>query len=135
MIAVAISGLATAGLAAVAMKNGVVYFYSPADIAAGKAGADRAIRIGGLVKPGSVVKENGEIRFIVTDGTHDVPTVFYGLPPALFAEGQGTVATGRLNDKGTFLADQVLAKHDERYMPPEVSEALKKSGRWGEGGH
>lgn len=129
----AVCGTAAAGLMAVALKTSTVYFYSPADIAAHRAGAGRAIRIGGLVKPGSIIKANGEIRFAVTDGTHDVAVEFRGLPPALFAEGQGTVATGRLDDAGTFHADQVLAKHDERYMPPEVVRALKKSGRWGEG--
>lgn len=118
----------------IALKQSVVYFYSPADIAQGKVAPGQAIRIGGLVKPASLSTAGDTIRFVITDGIHDVPTVFRGRPPALFAEGQGAVATGRLDGSGRFLADQLLAKHDERYMPPEVTEALKKSGRWGEGG-
>lgn len=133
LIALAVSITAAVGLVVVALQHSVVYFYAPSQIVAGQAAIDKAIRIGGLVKPGSVVKTPTALRFVVTDGVHDVPVVFHGLLPALFAEGQGVVAAGRLDATRTFLADQVLAKHDERYMPPEVVSALKKNGRWKEG--
>lgn len=129
----AISGAAALALVGVALNTSTVFFYGPADIAAHKAPAGKAIRIGGLVKPGSMVRRGQTLRFAVSDGSHDIAVTFDGPTPALFAEGQGTVASGRLDETGLFHADQVLAKHDERYMPPEVVRDLKASGRWGEG--
>jgi cytochrome c-type biogenesis protein CcmE len=133
--ALLIGGVGAAGLTVAALQDNVLYFHSPSDVAMKHVGPDVAFRIGGLVKSGSVVKTGGEIRFAVTDGKADVPVVFKGMPPALFAEGQGVVAAGRLNRSGLFVADQVLARHDEKYMPPEVVDALKRSGRWKEGEH
>ena len=96
--------------------------------------SDLAFRLGGLVEQGSVQRGSGaEVRFKVTDGKSSVQADFNGVLPALFREGQGVVATGAMNDTGTFVATEVLAKHDEKYMPPEVVEALKKSGEWQKG--
>ena len=94
-----------------------------------------AFRVGGLVEKHSVKHDNGmTMHFAISDGASTVPVVYTGDVPSLFREGQGVVAIGRLDDKGTFKADQVLAKHDEKYMPPEVVDALKRNGRWKEGG-
>jgi cytochrome c-type biogenesis protein CcmE len=126
-------GLGTAtALALVAFQDNLVFFYSPSDIAARKAPAERTFRIGGLVETGSVVKaqDGKEVRFRVTDNAHVVPVVYAGVLPDLFREGQGVVAQGRLTPDGQFRASEVLAKHDENYMPPEVADALKKSGHW-----
>jgi cytochrome c-type biogenesis protein CcmE len=91
-------------------------------------------RVGGLVQKGSVDHEkNGEVRFTVTDGRSGVPVVYKGVLPDLFREGQGVIAVGALDASGTFDATEVLAKHDEKYMPPEVVDALKRAGRWKEG--
>ena len=117
-----------------ALSGSIVFFNSPTDIAEKHPGPDARIRLGGLVKNGSVVRgENLRIRFAVTDGKTDIPVRYQGIVPDLFREGQGVVAEGKLEPNGTFLADTVLAKHDERYMPKEVVDALKKSGRWQEG--
>jgi cytochrome c-type biogenesis protein CcmE len=122
------------GLVLSAMRNSIVFFQSPTDVVTEHLAPGTRIRIGGLVKPGSV--ERGadlRIRFQVTDGKNDVPVRYQGIVPDLFREGQGVVAEGKLEPGGTFVADTVLAKHDERYMPKEVVDALKKSGRWQEG--
>jgi cytochrome c-type biogenesis protein CcmE len=122
------------GLVLSAMRGSIVFFQSPTDVATEHLAPGTRIRIGGLVKPGSV--ERGadlRIRFQVTDGKNDVPVRYQGIVPDLFREGQGVVAEGTLEPGGTFMADTVLAKHDERYMPKEVVDALKKSGRWQEG--
>ncbi|SNB52009.1 cytochrome c-type biogenesis protein CcmE [Arboricoccus pini] len=117
-----------------ALGSSVAFFVSPADIASGKVGAGKRFRLGGLVADGSVRHEaGGEVRFAVTDGKGTVNVDFTGLLPDLFREGQGIVAQGTLGPDGTFQASEVLAKHDERYMPPEVAEALKRSGHWQEG--
>jgi cytochrome c-type biogenesis protein CcmE len=103
------------------LKDQASYFYTPADIAAGKAADGQAIRLGGMVEKGSI-KRNPDgvtINFIVTDGKATTPVVFRGIVPDLFREGSGAVAEGRLQ-RGTFVADTILAKHDERYMPPEL---------------
>ncbi|MBF0095523.1 MAG: cytochrome c maturation protein CcmE [Alphaproteobacteria bacterium] len=113
-----------------AFKDNLVFFYSPTDLQTKKVEAGRRFRIGGLVEQGSVNKDGKQVRFKVTDMAHAVPVVFTGILPDLFREGQGVVAEGKLDDKGTFLASDVLAKHDENYMPPEVADALKKSGQW-----
>jgi len=124
-------GAATA-LVLTAINDTLVYFYTPTDILAKHVGPDRRLRLGGLVEQGSVVKQGETVRFTVTDLTASLPVTYTGVLPDLFREGQGVVAEGRLDGKGMFLASEVLAKHDEKYMPKEVSEALKKSGRWQE---
>lgn len=122
------AGLAV-GLASFALRENINLFYPPADIAAGKAPAGARIRAGGMVMPGSVVRavDSLEVRFVVTDYQAQVPVRFTGILPDLFAEGEGVVATGRLDDNGVFQATEVLAKHDENYMPPEVQDALDRS--------
>ena len=117
-----------------AMSSSIVFFQSPSDIAREHLAPGTRIRIGGLVKPGSVERSADlRIKFDVTDGQNDVPVRYQGIVPDLFREGQGVVAEGKLEPDGSFVADTVLAKHDERYMPKEVVDALKKSGRWQEG--
>lgn len=117
-------------LVAVALQKSVTYYYGPADILAHKVSPGVTFRLGGLVEPGSLIRTGGVLRFRVTDGAVSVMVVYRGLPPALFAEGKGVVATGQLEASGLMVAEQLLAKHDERYTPPEVTETLKKSGRW-----
>jgi len=130
IIAMALVGLAT-GLVLFAMGDGVSLFHSPTDIANKQPGPDQRLRLGGLVEEGSVVREEGSalVRFVVTDLENTVPVTYEGLLPDLFREGQGIVAEGRMQG-GVFVASEVLAKHDETYMPPEVADALKKSGQW-----
>ncbi len=126
---------AAAALVLTAFEENLVFFYSPSDILAGKAPNGRALRLGGLVEEGSVQRGSGlEVQFRVTDLAEAVPVAYKGILPDLFREGQGVVVQGRLNRSGLFQADEVLAKHDENYMPPEVAEALKKSGQWKPGG-
>ena len=132
------SSLGVLGIAAAlvlsALKDSVVFFNSPTDIAEKHIAAGTRMRVGGLVKPGSVQRsDNLQIRFDVTDGKSDLSVRFQGIVPDLFREGQGVVAEGKIENGGIFVADTVLAKHDERYMPKEVVDALKKSGRWEEG--
>ncbi|TNE37092.1 MAG: cytochrome c maturation protein CcmE [Alphaproteobacteria bacterium] len=122
-------GIATA-LVLTSFRDSLVFFYSPTDLAAKPVAAGRNFRIGGLVKDGSVVKDGVIYHFSVTDLKNEVPVTYKGMLPDLFREGQGVVAEGHLNDSGTFVASNVLAKHDEKYMPPEVAAALKKSGEW-----
>ncbi len=108
-----------------ALGSNLSYFFSPADVAANKAPKGHLFRLGGMVKEGSL--ERGKeltIRFVVTDKVNDVTVAYTGILPDLFAEGQGVIAQGRLDPDGVFVAEQVLAKHDENYMPPEVAEAL-----------
>ncbi len=108
-----------------------MFFNSPTDVAEKHIAPGTRIRIGGLVKDGSVQRgDNLRIRFEVTDGKSDIAVRYQGIVPDLFREGQGVVAEGKLEAGGTLVADTVLAKHDERYMPKEVVDALKKSGRW-----
>ena len=114
-----------------AMRDSIVFFNSPSDIAEKRLGPDTRIRLGGLVKPGSLMRgENQAIRFAVTDGNREIPVAYTGALPDLFREGQGVVAEGKLDTAGLFRADTILAKHDERYMPKEVADALKKQGHW-----
>jgi len=122
------------GLVLYSLSGSIVFFNSPTDIAETHPGPNTRIRLGGMVKTGSI--ERGadlHIRFAVTDGKNEVPVRYQGMVPDLFREGQGVVAEGTLAADGIFDADTILAKHDERYMPKEVVEALKKSGRWQEG--
>lgn len=119
-------------LAMLGLKNQASFFYTPADIVAGKAAEGEAVRLGGMVEKGSVKHEPDgvTIRFIVTDGDARTPVTYRGIVPDLFREGSGAVAEGRL-EHGTFVADQILAKHDERYMPPELGNlaAEHKAGK------
>jgi len=114
------------------LKDRASYFYTPADIAAGKAEQGRAMRLGGMVERGSIQRQSDgvTIRFVVTDGQARTPVVYRGIVPDLFREGSGAVAEGRL-ENGTFVADTILAKHDERYMPPELGNlsAEHKAGK------
>lgn len=133
-LALVVAGAGGAALVVAALKDNVLYFYSPTDVAAKHVAPGVDFRIGGLVEKGSVVKgPAAAVHFVVTDGRGRVPVAYAGILPDLFREGQGVVAMGALNDTGTFNATEILAKHDEKYMPPEVVEALKKSGRWKEG--
>lgn len=117
------------------LGQNTMYFRSPTDIADQKIAPGVSFRLGGLVQEGSVAHGKGaDVRFAITDGNRSVPVTFSGVLPALFREGQGVVTTGALNETGTFIADEVLAKHDEKYMPPEVVDSLKRSGRWKEDG-
>jgi cytochrome c-type biogenesis protein CcmE len=130
---VAVLGVAL-GLVLYALSGSIVFFVSPTDIAEKRPTPATRVRLGGLVKPGSL--EHGadlRITFDVTDGKSDVPVRYQGVVPDLFREGQGVVAEGTLDANGTLNADTILAKHDERYMPKEVVDALKKSGHWQEG--
>ncbi|GAA4719267.1 cytochrome c maturation protein CcmE [Sphingomonas lutea] len=113
--------LAAVLLAMWGLKDRASYFYTPADVAAGTAIEGRAVRLGGMVERGSIVRapDGVTIRFVVTDGKASTPVTFRGIVPDLFREGSGVVAEGRLQG-GTFVADNILAKHDERYMPPEL---------------
>jgi cytochrome c-type biogenesis protein CcmE len=114
-----------------AFRDSIVFFNSPSDVAEKHIGPGTRIRLGGLVKSGSLVRsDNLKVRFDVTDGTHDMVVAYQGVLPDLFREGQGVVAEGALDGSGVFNADTVLAKHDETYMPKEVADALKKSGHW-----
>lgn len=119
-----------AALVLSAFEENIVFFMSPSDVAAGKVTDDRRFRLGGLVEDGSVDRSGGEtVQFRVTDTANTVKVSYTGILPDLFREGQGVVAEGRIVDS-VFVADEVLAKHDENYMPPEVADAIKKSGQW-----
>ncbi|HEX6958861.1 MAG TPA: cytochrome c maturation protein CcmE [Ferrovibrio sp.] len=122
-----------AALVLTAFSDNLVFFHSPSDVVEQHIAAGKHFRIGGLVREGSVKKDGLTTDFIITDLRHDVPVRYTGMLPDLFREGQGVVANGKLDDQGRFVATEVLAKHDEKYMPPEVAEALKKSGQWHEG--
>jgi cytochrome c-type biogenesis protein CcmE len=114
-----------------AFRGSIAFFNSPTDIAEKHLGPGTRIRLGGLVKDGSIVHANDlRVRFEVTDGKSEIPVSYQGVLPDLFREGQGVVAEGALDGTGVFNADTILAKHDETYMPKEVADALKKSGHW-----
>ena len=122
---------AAVGLMLNAFRDSIVFFNSPTDVAEKHIPPGTRIRIGGLVKACSVVRgDDLKIRFDVTDGNRDIAVAYQGVLPDLFREGQGVVAEGALDSGGLFDADTILAKHDENYMPKEVADALKKSGRW-----
>jgi cytochrome c-type biogenesis protein CcmE len=113
-----------------ALEDSVVFFHSPTEVAEQKVNLEQRLRLGGLVEEGSLQRGTGsQVRFRVTDLANGVPVAYTGILPDLFREGQGVVVEGRLRH-GVLVADQVLAKHDENYMPPEVADALKKSGQW-----
>jgi cytochrome c-type biogenesis protein CcmE len=114
-----------------AFSASIVFFNSPSDVLEKHVGRGTRIRLGGLVKSGSLVRANGlSVRFEVTDGKSEIPVSYQGVLPDLFREGQGVVAEGALDGAGVFKADTILAKHDETYMPKEVADALKRSGHW-----
>jgi len=119
-------GIATA-FALQAFNKNLLYYYSPTQIHAGEAPEARSIRVGGLVENGSVQREVGslEVRFTLTDFSKNVGVSYTGILPDLFREGQGIIARGKMRDDGVFVAEEVLAKHDENYMPPEVKDSLK----------
>lgn len=121
-----------AALVLTAISDSLVYFYSPSDIVTQRIPEGRRMRIGGLVENDSLIKDGKTVTFKVTDVANAVPVSYTGVLPDLFREGQGVVVEGRL-DKGVFVANEVLAKHDENYMPKEVADALKKSGQWNDG--
>lgn len=123
-----------AGLVLYALSDKIVFFYSPSDIKSQSVAAGTRVRVGGLVDGGSLVKgDNLAVSFRISDGNATIPVTYRGILPDLFREGQGVVAEGVIKQDGTVAADTVLAKHDERYMPREVVEALKKQGVWQEG--
>jgi len=132
---VIVLGLAGIGIAAAlilnAFQSNLVFFFSPTQVANGEAPSDRAFRIGGLVEQGSLKREgNGlTVRFVVTDTAKSMPVVYQGILPDLFKEGKGVVAEGKLGANGLFTATQVLAKHDENYMPPEAASALEQAAK------
>jgi cytochrome c-type biogenesis protein CcmE len=129
-----LSGLAAFGIAVAlvlnAFQSNLVFFFTPTQVASNEAPKDRAFRIGGLVEAGSLVREKDAltVRFRVTDTAKTIPVVYTGILPDLFREGKGVVAQGRIGADGTFRASEILAKHDENYMPPAAAEALKKAG-------
>jgi cytochrome c-type biogenesis protein CcmE len=133
MAGLAVLGLA-AGLVLYALSDTIVFFFTPAEAMAKNIKPETRFRLGGLVAQGSLKRDGTTIEFIVTDTEKSLPVTFTGQLPDLFREGQGVVAEGKLNTDGVFIADTVLAKHDETYMPKEVADALKKKGVWREGG-
>jgi len=127
-------GVATA-FALQAFQKNLLYYYSPSQIQAGEAPDARVFRVGGLVENGSLKREPGslEVRFTLTDYAHEVGVSYTGVLPDLFREGQGVIARGKLGPDGTFVAEEVLAKHDENYMPPEVKDSLKPHAQAAQG--
>jgi cytochrome c-type biogenesis protein CcmE len=130
-IAFIVAGVAGLGIAAYlvasAFRNNLVFFFSPTQVAAKEAPVGRTFRIGGLVQEGTLKRDGLKAEFIVTDTAASVPVVYNGILPDLFKEGRGCVAQGKISADGVFHADQVLAKHDENYMPPEAGQALDKA--------
>jgi cytochrome c-type biogenesis protein CcmE len=129
-IVIALASISIAAyLVASAFRNNLVFFFSPTQVAAKEAPIDRTFRIGGLVQEGTLKRDQDglTVRFTVTDTAQSIPVVFKGILPDLFKEGRGCVAQGRLTADGVFQAEQVLAKHDENYMPPEAGEAIDKA--------
>ena len=117
-------------LVLVALRDQIVFFYSPSDVVTREIAAGTPMRLGGLVKDGTWVRNGQDNSFVVTDNVNDVAATYTGILPDLFREGQGVVAEGSMGPDGTFLATNVLAKHDENYIPKEVVDALKESGEW-----
>ncbi len=128
-----VTGLAVLGIASAlvlnAFRSNMVFFFSPSQVVAKEAPRERSFRVGGLVEQGSVVRDEKtlKVNFVVTDLAQKIPVTYTGLLPDLFREGKGVVAQGKLGPDGVFRADQVLAKHDENYMPPEAADALAKA--------
>jgi cytochrome c-type biogenesis protein CcmE len=136
LVGVIVGGVAIAGtLALSAFRQNVTFYFDPTKVAAGEVKSGQHFRLGGMVAPGSVQRTAGslDVRFVVTDFNHTVPVKYDKVLPDLFKEGSGVVANGRLDAGGTFVADEVLAKHDEKYMPPEVTRSLKAGQAAAEG--
>ncbi|WP_280156108.1 cytochrome c maturation protein CcmE [Piscinibacter sp. XHJ-5] len=131
-LAVIVGIVAAVGIAAAlvlnAFQSNLVFFYSPSQVAAQEAPVGRTFRLGGLVEAGSVQRDGVTVRFAVTDTVKTIPVRFQGILPDLFKEGKGVVAQGQVGTDGVFVAREVLAKHDENYMPPEAADALKRAG-------
>ena len=128
LIAVGVSALAIAGMFVLnAFQSNLVFFFTPTQVFKGEAPKERAFRVGGMVKEGSLIKDGENVQFVVTDFAHEVPVKYKGLLPDLFMEGKGVVAQGKLSDNKLFAASEVLAKHDENYMPPEAQHALDQA--------
>ncbi len=130
-LAIIIGALATLGIAAAlvlnAFQSNLVFFFTPTQVAAGEAPKDRAFRIGGLVKSGTLERRDITAHFIVTDTAKEISVAYTGILPDLFKEGRGVVAQGKLGADGVFVASEVLAKHDENYMPPEAKAAVEQA--------
>ncbi|MCX8085586.1 MAG: cytochrome c maturation protein CcmE [Rhodocyclaceae bacterium] len=130
-IALIAGGLTALSLAAAlvlnALNSNIAFFVTPSEVAAGKAPLDRPFRIGGMVKEGSLRRDNLTVHFVITDTAKEVPVTYTGILPDLFKEGKGAVAQGRLGPDGVFAATEVLAKHDENYMPPEAGHAIEQA--------
>ena len=121
-----------AALVLTALNDNLVFFYSPTQVAEKNIGPERRFRLGGLVEQGSVEKDGQFVRFTVTDTHKTLKVVYRGILPDLFREGQGVIAEGSIGPDGVFTAREILAKHDENYMPKEVAKAIKESGQWKE---
>ena len=117
----------TAAFVLNAFQSNLVFFFTPTQVAQGEAPKGRVFRVGGMVKEGSVKRDQVTVEFVVTDTARDIPVRYTGLLPDLFKEGKGVVAQGKLDEQGLFVASEVLAKHDENYMPPEAQHALDKA--------
>ena len=133
-VTIAIAGVAVAAaLALSALQSNIAYFFSPTQVLNGEAPKDKVFRLGGMVQAGSLARKPGDltVSFVVTDTARDVTVRYTGILPDLFGEGQGVVTRGRLGADGVFVAEEVLAKHDESYMPPEVQDAVDKAKKMG----
>ena len=131
MVCMMIAGISVAALLILtAFEKNLMYFYSPTEIINGEAPQSRSFRIGGLVVSDTVIRNPDDLKvsFVLTDTVHEIKVIYDGILPDLFREGQGIVANGKLKSENVFVADEVLAKHDENYMPPEVADALEKAG-------
>ncbi len=134
-LAAIVAGVTALGVASIlvlnAFQSNLVFFFSPTQVMANEAPVGKSFRIGGLVEMGSIQREDGSttVRFAVTDTAEIIPVIYTGILPDLFKEGKGVVAQGKLSDNGIFEADEVLAKHDENYMPPEAAEALEQAAK------
>lgn len=134
-LALIVLGVTALGFSAVlvlnAFQSNLVFFFSPTQVVAKEAPIGKSFRVGGLVAEGSVMREDGSttVHFAITDTAETIPVVYTGILPDLFREGKGVVAQGKISTEGVFLADEVLAKHDENYMPPEAADALEKAAK------
>ena len=130
-IALIVGGLASLAIAAMltlnALDSNIALYVTPSEVAAGKSPQGKAFRIGGLVKEGSVKRQDMTVRFVMTDTVKEIPVAYTGILPDLFRDGKGAVVQGRLGDDGVFVATEVLAKHDENYMPPEAKHAIDQA--------
>ncbi len=134
-IAIIVGALVAIGIAAAlilnALNSNIALFVTPSEVAAGKAPTGQAFRIGGMVKEGTVKRDGLTVNFVITDMAKDIPVAYTGILPDLFKEGKGAVIQGRLDSSGKFIASEVLAKHDENYMPPEAQHALEQAKKNG----